>query len=526
MTLTPDEPNQVQTAAGAGVPRSRIPLLVALLTILALAFWLQLYRLSDVSLRGDEAFSVTFARQDLGEVWRGLLLTEPHPPLYYTMLHCWMAAAGQSELSVRFVSGFFGLLTVAVTYRLARSLSAEERVAQVAALLVALNPYLVWQSQDARMYTLLAATCAASFLLASLVWRAQLAVGRAPRRLWLGYMVVTLLSLYSHYGAIFALLAQNLALLVWLAPQARRHVGFWLSPPVRKWLLGQVALAAGYLPWILAAAPLMLGHTKGWIAPVTLAALLERSLTTYSVGTTAGDLAVPLAAGFALVLAAGAWRGLRIAASAVTAVLVYLLAPLLAAFVVSLARPMFDERYLLFVIPAYSIALAWIAARPAHNAGSPVPSRDPRAALGLAAVALVCVASLYSLGNYFTQPQYAKSPGWRELVQYIVRSAEPGDVVVQNYPDPSLSYYMDGRVRLEVIPSSGPLQTEPTISQLVKVVATSRLIWFLPYDSPGWDETGYVQTWLGQHSPKLSDLNIGGMPLQTYQGSQPVGGGR
>ena len=431
MAMTPptDEPNLLQTTAGPAVPRSRIPLLVALPTILALAFWLQVYRLNDVSLRGDEAFSVTFARQDLGEMWRGLLLTEPHPPLYYTTLHYWMAAAGQSELSVRFVSAFFGLLTVAITYRLARSLCAEERVAQVAALMVALNPYLVWQSQDARMYTLLTATCAGSFLLASLVWRALLAQGRAPRRLWLGYLVITLLSLYSHYGAIFALLAQNLALLVWLAIQPRHQARFWLSPLVRQWLLGQVALAAGFLPWILAAAPLMLGHTKGWIAPVTLAALLERSLTTYSVGTTTGDLAVPLAAGFALVLVAGAWRGLRIAPSAVTAVLVYLLAPLLAAFVVSLARPMFDERYLLFVIPAYSIALAWIVTEQKDNPARPVPDRDPGAALGLAAVVLVCLTSLYSLGNYYTQPQYAKSPGWRELVQYVVSSASPGDTV-------------------------------------------------------------------------------------------------
>jgi 4-amino-4-deoxy-L-arabinose transferase-like glycosyltransferase len=522
VTSAPRDPSQLQTTTGADVPRSRLPFLASLLTILALSFWLQLYRLDDVSLRGDEAFSVTFARQDLGEVWRGLLLTEPHPPLYYTTLHYWMEAAGQSELSVRFVSTFFGLLTVVLTYRLARSLGAEERLAQVAALLTALNPYLVWQSQDARMYTLLTAACAASFLLACLVWRAQLAVGHAPRRLWMAYILTTVLTLYSHYGAIFALLAQNLALLAWLAMQSGRPGRFWLSPPVRQWLLGQAAVAAGYLPWLLAAAPLMLGHTKGWIAPVTLAALLERSLTTYSLGTTAGDLTVPLAAGFALVLAAGAWRGLRISASAVTAVLVYLLAPLLAAYVVSMMRPMFDERYFLFVIPAYSIILAWIVARRPHRAGAPARAGDPGAALGLAATALLCIASLYSLGNYYTQPQFAKSPGWRELVQYIVSSARPGDIVIQNYPDSSLSYYLDARLPLEVIPSSGPpLRQSATDRQLESVMRDGKRIWFLPFQSVGWDENGYVQQWLRQRAAFAALSTPGGLQLELYLAGAP-----
>jgi mannosyltransferase len=497
-------------------PGLRVPAPLPMLLILTLAFWLLSYHLGDVSLRGDEAFSVTFARQGLTEVWRGLLLTEPHPPLYYTMLHYWMAAAGQSEVAVRFVSVFFNLLTVAIVYRLARSLGGEERVARVAALLVAVNPYLVWQSQDARMYTLLTAACAASFLLAIRVWQALLAQDRAPRPLWLAYLAVTLLSLYSHYGAIFALLAQNVALLGWLVLRQGRRTRFWISPPMRNWLLGQVTVAAGFLPWILAAAPLLLGHTKGWIAPVTLASLLERSLTTYSVGTTAGGLAASLSAGFALALAAGAWRGLRSAAPAMTAILVYLLAPLLAAFAISSARPMFDERYFLFVVPAYSMALAWITASPARKAATSIRGYDPRAALGLAAAALICVASLYSLGNYYTVSQYAKSPGWRELVQYIVGAASPGDSLVQNYPDPSLAYYLDARLPLQIAPASAPLQQAATDRQLESIVRNSKRIWFLPYQSADWDDIGYVQQWLRQRTALAGVATPGGLELELY----------
>jgi hypothetical protein len=261
----------------------------------------------------------------------------------------------------------------------------------------------------------------------------------------------------------------------------------------------------------------MLGHTKGWIAPITLAGLLERSLVTYSLGTTAGDFAAPLAAGFAVALAAGAWRGLRSAPSSVMAVLIYLLAPLLAAFAISLARPMFDERYFMFVIPAYAIALAWIAAASGGTAAGRVPRRDSVATLGLVAIALVCIASLNSLGNYYTQPQYAKSPGWRELVQFIVRSASPGDIVIQNYPDPSLSYYLDGRLPLTVVPGSGPpLQQAATGRQLADLLRSARRVWLLPYQSADWDATGYVQQWLRERAVVAATESPGGIEMELY----------
>jgi hypothetical protein len=179
-----------------------------------------------------------------------------------------------------------------------------------------------------------------------------------------------------------------------------------------------------------------------------------------------------------------------------------------------------------FVIPAYCIALAWIAASPAHRIAGMVSRRVSATHLGIAAVGLLCVASLYSLGNYYMQPQYAKSPGWRELVQFIVGSAGPSDTVVQNYPDPSLSYYLDGRLPLEVIPSGAPLQMGPTMRQLERVKSSSRLIWFLPYPSPDWDEDGFVETWLGQNSIVMSDQTIGSISLQVYRGGLSAGGSR
>src|SRR3990172_1562658 len=76
--------------------------------------------------------------------------------------------AGESELALRGFSALTGVLLVALLYRLGREyFDAPAGIA--AALLSAFNPFLVSFGQEARMYSLLAALSAASFLLFS-VW--------------------------------------------------------------------------------------------------------------------------------------------------------------------------------------------------------------------------------------------------------------------------------------------------------------------------------------------------------------------
>jgi hypothetical protein len=62
--------------------------------------------------------------------------------------------------------------------------------------------------------------------------------------------------------------------------------------------------------------------------------------------------------------------------------------------------------------------------------------------------------------------------------------------------------------------------------QLERVKSSSRLIWFLPYPSPDWDEDGFVETWLGQNSTVMSDQTIGSISLQVYRGGLSTGGSR
>ena len=122
-----------------------------LITLIALA--LRLYNLTYHSLWFDEAISVHWARQTIPRILEvGFTLVEDRlPPLYYLLLKGWTALAGFSEVGVRSLSALLGTLLVPVVASVAVPLF-NRRVALVTALLVALNPFLIWYSQEARMY--------------------------------------------------------------------------------------------------------------------------------------------------------------------------------------------------------------------------------------------------------------------------------------------------------------------------------------------------------------------------------------
>ncbi len=124
-----------------------------LLIICFVALALRLYNLTYHSLWFDEAISVHWARQSVARILEvGLTLEEDRlPPLYYLLLKGWTSLVGFSETGVRSLSVLQGTLLVAVMAAVSKTLF-NRRVALLTALLVALNPFLIWYAQETRMY--------------------------------------------------------------------------------------------------------------------------------------------------------------------------------------------------------------------------------------------------------------------------------------------------------------------------------------------------------------------------------------
>ncbi|MDM8519533.1 glycosyltransferase family 39 protein [Anaerolineales bacterium HSG6] len=198
-----------------------------ILLIILFAFGLRLYNLTYHSLWFDEAVSVYWAKQDVSRIIEvGFTLDEDRlPPLYYLTLKSWTFLFGWHEFTVRLLSVFIGTLLVPVVMRLTRTLF-NQPVALISGLLVALNPFLIWYSQEARMYApavLFGTWAVLSWLnmVNSHIFRTPISQrnrgSRSRRTLILHssfFIFFSILALYSHLYAGFLLPALGLWLLI------------------------------------------------------------------------------------------------------------------------------------------------------------------------------------------------------------------------------------------------------------------------------------------------------------------------
>src|SRR3954469_12915120 len=101
----------------------------------------------------DEVATVNILRHGFGDMISAVSAGESTPPLYYVLAWVWSKLFGTGEVGLRSLSALFGTLAVPAAYLTARRLASPVAGA-IAAGLVALNPYLVWYSQEARSYAL------------------------------------------------------------------------------------------------------------------------------------------------------------------------------------------------------------------------------------------------------------------------------------------------------------------------------------------------------------------------------------
>ncbi len=515
-----------QSASPSRPIRTALPVnRLLLLGILLLAFFLRIYRLDTVPLRGDESLIVLLAQRPIQQMWNAILYSEPHPPMMYLILRGLIAVAGSGEFAVRYFSLFWGVLSVPLCYRLVRvllrgsSIQWAERAALIAAFLFAINPFQIWYSQDVHNYTLWPAL---DLLALGLFWqwteaelRAESGAHGAPSKSRLVYLALftmaELAALFTHYYETFVLLALNL----FVFAHAWRRRGMLL-----RWIGAQAVLAVTYLPYPLFLSNRVLAYQGNAQQGTALWTIWQQTFSTLVLGETL-DVAVRNLAWIPFALAAVAvflWllrRDRRLALF----LLLYAGVPVVAVFLVSFARPVYRERYLNVIAPAYYILFALgIAAllRPALSRGT---------ALVLQAAALVFFAgfSLLALTNYYYNPAYAKAPDWRSLASVILNGRQEGDVIVENFSDPSLNYYVHDSLPIVIYPKNsraGP----GTGAALDDLGRKYNRIWFLPASGDWWDPDHFVRTWLDGHDQLVGQTTVATFEVRLYTTPKGSGG--
>ena len=182
----------------------------------------------------DELVTVSLLDRGLGDVLHEIPRTEATPYVYYVVAWLWSSVFGLGEVGLRSMSALAGTATIPVAY-LAGAVLVSRRTGLVAAALVATNPFLVWYSQEARSYALLALLCAGSVLAFGLALR-------GTRGGLAGWAAVSALAIATHYFAVFIVAAETVWLLVRLRPR---------RPALLALLLPGAALLA-HVPLLLA----------------------------------------------------------------------------------------------------------------------------------------------------------------------------------------------------------------------------------------------------------------------------------
>jgi uncharacterized membrane protein len=276
-TIGRDGPaSYAQSVRDAARARSRAFWIVAGLTLLAAV--LRFATLGVQSYHHDEIVTASrILRDGFGHAMDAVGFSESAPPLYYALAWAWTQVTGTGEFGLRSISALAGVATVPVVYLAALELRGR-RAGLMAAALVAVNPMLLWYSQEARAYSLFALLCAVSLLFCVRALR------RGRRRDYTLWGIASGLALATHYFAVFPIAAEA----VWLLRRRSRA-----SLPG----LGIVGLFG------LALAPLAIhqmsiGHAE-WIGNFSLGHRLWETAATFVTGETSDIIARPERPGLA-----------------------------------------------------------------------------------------------------------------------------------------------------------------------------------------------------------------------------------
>jgi mannosyltransferase len=402
--LIPDRTGPAATARSQAKPwvDTVPPELVILLTLVLVGAIVRLATLTSQSFWVDEATTAHEMRLSLGGLLHSVRVDETTPPLYFVLAWLWTKVFGAGEVGLRSFSALLGIGLIPLGYLCGREL-VSRRAGLVVAALTALSPFMVWYSQEARAYMLLAVFAAGSFLFCARAWR------EPSTRNIAGWAVLSALALLIHFFAGFLVASEALLLLY--------------SARNRAVVVAATAVTATQL----AVLPLALSdtsHPLGWInafplsiriqqVPVDLglSSLYQSSLVTHGL-LGAGLLAAIVVA---LLVAAGERAQRRGAAFAAGLAGVAILVPLLLA-------PLGHD----YVVPRNFMA-AWIPLAVVLGAACTVP----RARLAGGALAgVLLLAFLYAGTRIDSSPQYQR-PDWRGVAQAL--GSSPGSRAIVAY---------------------------------------------------------------------------------------------
>ena len=310
--------------------------------ILSLGISLRIFNIGKYDFWCDETVSILLAKET-----GHLSVTDYNyfidPPIFYLLLSFWLHL-GKSEFILRFFPFIFGVLSIPAIYLVSKELF-NKKVGLISAFILAVSPFHIYYSQELRTYSLV------TFLALMTVYYLvkALKVNKVPY--WVGFIIFTILTIYSHNIALLLIIAVNTYFILFYK-RYRVHL--------RRWLMSQSVIFFFYLPWVGILFK-QLHHIKAsnlfqWM-PNDYIFNLIRTFLIFDLGVNSGKIPHFLAnlLVFPLLLL-GIWNNKE----KIYLLLSWLFVPIIMSMIVSkLITSVFLFRTLIYVSPAYYILISY-----------------------------------------------------------------------------------------------------------------------------------------------------------------------
>ena len=505
-------------------------------------FWLVLIILVGGSLRFgaigakaiwlDEAFSIWVAKQSVPEIGQWLIQIDQHPPLYYVLLHYWIGTFGDLQGAVRAFSALCGTLAIAIFYAAGKELY-DARVGLIAALLLAVAPFHVRFAQEARMYALLTLAVAAALYFLAHILKLSSArehgfslTGTAAEKTmfssqpqhrnpqagiwrWIGLAVAQAAIMLTHNtAAVYFPLALNLAVFVLWRLHNSDHeaspglISIHTNGFIRKWLLFQLMALLLWSTWAWAFVVQARGvDGEFWISPPTLDSILATLHTLFLAHLPRWFPFYPLADLLFWGLAAYGVYTQRQRPGRALLLIVLFATPIIVSLLVSLRRPIFYDRTLIWVtLPLYLLIAAGVEqiGQKMETVMQPQQSQRVRGLLGTAggrtrqlqllSIGIILILSGFALISYYL---FFEKEEWDRAAAYLAEQAQPGDMIIFNatWVQLPFAYYFrhyDTDVELRGLPVDlfdrgilEPKMAEEDLPYMRQLIADQSRVWLV-----------------------------------------------
>jgi len=454
-----------------------------LLIMILLATALRLLHLGKQSLWIDEAMSFARAVVPLKIGLENILATGNHVPLYFLMLRP-ISLIGGNETILRFPSVIFAVLSIPMIYQVGR-LCLGRPVGLLGALFLALNPFHLWYSQEARMYTMVL-----FFVLGSIYFFLR-AILENTWGSWAGLVVFSTLAYGTHYFALQIALVQFAFIL------CRFRI---LHRAFRKWVICQGLAFLPIIPWLIAYfSQDVVAIGIGWITRPTLLAPLQ---TLWTFSSNYGGSLTPI--GLLLL-------GLLLLQGFLTRrpdhrdhklfLALWLGLPIIVTWLISQRRPIYNPRYLIVVLPAYLVLLAYGVMS--------VPHRILRWALTIALVAIMASSSI----RIYYDPVFLRQD-WRRAANYVQSNVQANDVIAVESIDDMVAFKYYYRRALEPV----AVDSAQSLEEFEKSIEGYERLWLIYHRAASDQSDSNTERWLNIHRKDvLEEKDLPGLHVTLYR---------